>query len=51
MLRRVRARFSGMVTMPSTLELRAWRPSAREVRFEVVGPGHAPVLRDGRLTL
>ncbi|MDQ1466648.1 MAG: hypothetical protein QOH10_1063 [Actinomycetota bacterium] len=50
-LRRVRARFAGMVTMPSTLELRVSQPSAHEVRFEVVGRDHSPVLRDGRLTL
>jgi MaoC like domain. len=49
-LRRIRARFSGMVAMPSALELRVWRPSAHEVCFEVVDSDHAPVLRDGRLT-
>jgi acyl dehydratase len=47
-LRRVRARFSGMVTMPAELELRAWRDDARQVRFEVAS-GATVVLRDGRL--
>jgi acyl dehydratase len=49
--RRVRARFTGMVRMPSTLELRVWRPSPPEVCFEVVDSDHTPVIRDGRLQL
>ena len=48
-LHRIRARFAGMVAMPSTLELRVWRASAVDVRFEVVAADHKPVLRDGRL--
>jgi acyl dehydratase len=46
---RIRARFSGMVRMPSTLELLVWREPARGVRFEVVDADRRPVLRDGRL--
>lgn len=50
-LQRIRVRFAGMVAMPSTLELRVWRASAVDVRFEVVAADHTPVLRDGRLDL
>jgi acyl dehydratase len=48
-LRRVRAHFAGMVTMPSRLELRVWRRVPHEVHFEVVDDLHTVVLRDGRL--
>jgi acyl dehydratase len=50
-LHRIRARFSGMVRMPSTLELVVWRESEHDLRFEVVDSDRAPVLRDGRLGL
>lgn len=49
--RRVRARFVGMVRMPSTLELRVTQPSARAIHFDVFDAQGAAVLRDGRLTL
>jgi acyl dehydratase len=50
-LRRVRARFSGMVPMPATLELRLGRATAPEpaVHFTVVDADHSPVLSGGRL--
>lgn len=50
-LRRIRARFAGMVLMPSTLELRVTRPEGGEVRFEVVDSDGAAVVRDGLLSL
>ena len=49
-VRRVRCRFSGMVLMPSTLEVRA----AREVgalAFETCNPSGAPVIARGELLL
>ena len=48
-LRRVQARFSGMVTMPSRIELCVWRSARHEVNFEVVGADHTRALREGRL--
>jgi acyl dehydratase len=50
-LRRVRARFAGMVLMPSSLELRMTRPAERELAFEVFDPHGTPVIRGGRLAL
>jgi acyl dehydratase len=49
--RRIRARFAGMVRMPSSLELRVTRPAARELHFDVFGPDGGAVIRDGVLTL
>lgn len=49
-VRRVRARFSGMVFMPSTLTLRSSDQGGR-IRFEVAGPAGEPVLSDGLLDM
>lgn len=49
-VRRVQARFAGMVLMPSTLELRVTQPSAREVCFDVFDGEGVAVVRGGRLT-
>lgn len=49
-VRRVQARFAGMVLMPSTLELRVMQPSAREVCFDVVDREGVAVIRGGHLT-
>ena len=50
-LRRIRARFAGMVLMPSSLELRMTRPAHRELSFEVFDLQGVAVIRGGRLTL
>ena len=51
-VRAISCRFAAMVTLPSTLELRAWTgPPGAPVAFAVLGPGGAPVVRDGRVTL
>jgi acyl dehydratase len=50
-LRRIRARFAGMVLMPSSLELRMTQGAERELLFEVFDPQGAAVIRDGHLTL
>jgi acyl dehydratase len=49
-LRRVRCRFSGMVLMPATLEVRAARDQAT-VAFETANPSGAPVITRGELLL
>jgi acyl dehydratase len=51
LLRRIRARFTGMVPMPSSLFVRVTRPVARELHFDVVGPDGGAVIRDGVLSL
>jgi acyl dehydratase len=49
-LRRIRARFAGMVLMPSALALRTTR-TPNELRFEVFDAQGTAVIRNGRLTL
>jgi acyl dehydratase len=45
-VRGVAARFTGMVTMPSTFTVRGRGRAADRVRFDAVAPGGAPVLSD-----
>ncbi len=45
-IRRIRGRFGAWVPMPSVLTVRLYRDD----RFEVLGPGGAPAVRDGHLT-
>jgi acyl dehydratase len=49
-LRRVQARFGGMVLMPSVLELRVSRPAEHALSFEAFDAQGVAVIRDGLLT-
>jgi acyl dehydratase len=49
-VRGVTARFTGMVTMPSTLVVRGRRRQGDRVAFDTIGPGCAPVLSDATVT-
>jgi len=46
----VSARFTGMVTLPSTFVLRAARPTARGIAFDAVGRDGRPILDQGALS-
>ena len=46
----VSARFTGMVTLPSTFVLRAARPTARGIAFDAVGRDGRPILDRGALS-
>jgi acyl dehydratase len=50
-LQRIRARFAGMVLMPSMLELRVTRRDESEIRFAVFDAHGGAVVRDGVLSL
>jgi acyl dehydratase len=50
-VRRIEARFTGMVPLPSTFTVRAGARDARGIAFEAVGERGAPVLSEGVLGL
>jgi acyl dehydratase len=50
-VRRIGARFVGMVPMPSEIQIRVFPRTAACVPFDVQGPTGRPVLRDGTVDL
>ena len=49
-VRDIQVRFTGMVMMPSTFNVRAWRRSADDIGFDAIAPNGAPILAQGVLT-
>jgi acyl dehydratase len=49
-VRRVRARFTGFVRLPSTLTVRGRGRAGTDILFDAIGPDGAPVLGEGVLT-